>query len=368
MENNKKKVVVGMSGGVDSSVTAYLLKEAGYDVIGVTMQIWQEESECTLEENGGCCGLSAVEDARRVAASIGIPYYVMNFRKEFKEEVMDYFLEEYLKGRTPNPCIACNRYVKWEALLKRSMDIGADFIATGHYARVVKLPNGRYTLKKSATKAKDQTYALYNLTQEQLAHTLMPVGEYSKDEIRKIAEDIGLIVANKPDSQDICFIPDNDYAKFIHENTNEEIPEGNFVDLEGNILGRHKGITNYTVGQRKGLNLSMGRPVFVVEICPETNEVVIGDNDDVFATRLYADKLNFMTIPDLEGDMAVEAKIRYSHQGAKATIRKIDNDLLECVFEEPQRAITPGQAVVFYQDEYIVGGGSIIGTTLPDAK
>lgn len=248
------------------------------------------------------------------------------------------------------------------------MDIGADYIATGHYARVVKLPNGRYTLKKSATKAKDQTYALYNLTQEQLAHTLMPVGEYSKDEIRKIAEDIGLAVANKPDSQDICFIPDNDYAKFIHENTNEEIPEGNFVDLEGNILGRHKGITNYTVGQRKGLNLSMGRPIFVIEIRPETNEVVIGDNDDVFATRLYADKLNFMTIPDLEGDMVVDAKIRYSHNGAKATIRKVDNDLLECVFEEPQRAITPGQAVVFYQDEYIVGGGSIIGTTLPNVK
>lgn len=364
MENNKKKVVVGMSGGVDSSVTAYLLKKAGYDVIGVTMQIWQEEPECTLEENGGCCGLSAVEDARRVAASIGIPYYVMNFRKEFKEQVMDYFLEEYLKGRTPNPCIACNRYVKWDALLRRSMEIGADYIATGHYARVVKLPNGRYTLKKSATEAKDQTYALYNLTQAQLSHTLMPVGEYSKEEIRQIAEDIGLAVANKPDSQDICFIPDNDYTKFIHENTNVEIPEGNFVDLEGNILGTHRGITNYTVGQRKGLNLAMGKPVFVVEIRPETNEVVIGDNQDVFAPRLYANKLNFMGISDLAGDMVVDAKIRYSHKGAKATIRKIEDDLLECVFEEPQRAITPGQAVVFYKDDYVVGGGSIIGKKL----
>lgn len=349
-----------MSGGVDSSVTAYLLKKAGYDVIGVTMQIWQEESECTLEENGGCCGLSAVEDARRVAAFLGIPYYVMNFRREFKEQVMDYFLEEYLKGRTPNPCIACNRYVKWDALLRRSMEIGADYIATGHYARVVKLPNGRYTLKKSATEAKDQTYALYNLTQEQLFHTLMPVGEYSKEEIRQIAEDIGLAVANKPDSQDICFIPDNDYAKFIHENTSVEIPQGNFVDLQGNILGTHKGITNYTVGQRKGLNLAMGKPVFVVEIRPETNEVVIGDNQDVFAPCLYANKLNFMTIPDLEGDMVVDAKIRYSHKGAKATIRKMEDDLLECVFEEPQRAITPGQAVVFYKDDYVVGGGSII--------
>ena len=367
MENNKKKVVVGMSGGVDSSVTAYLLKKAGYDVIGVTMQIWQEESECTLEENGGCCGLSAVEDARRVAASLGIPYYVMNFRREFKEQVMDYFLEEYLEGRTPNPCIACNRYVKWDALLRRSLEIGADYIATGHYARVVKLPNGRYTLKKSATEAKDQTYALYNLTQEQLFHTLMPVGEYSKEEIRQIAEDIGLAVANKPDSQDICFIPDNDYAKFIHENTNVEIPQGNFVDLQGNILGTHKGITNYTVGQRKGLNLAMGKPVFVVEIRPETNEVVIGDNQDVFAPCLYANKLNFMGISDLKGDMVVEAKIRYSHKGAKATIRKMEDDLLECVFDEPQRAITPGQAVVFYKDDYVVGGGSIIGTNLPNS-
>ena len=264
----KKKVVVGMSGGVDSSVAAYLLKEQGYDVIGVTMQIWQDEDRAVEEENGGCCGLSAVDDARRVAAALEIPYYVMNFKKEFKEKVIDYFVQEYLHGRTPNPCIACNRYVKWESLLKRSMDIGADYIATGHYARVVQLENGRYTLKCSATLAKDQTYALYNLTQEQLKRTLMPVGEYTKDQVREIAEKINLRIANKPDSQDICFVPDGDYASFIEEEAAVKIPEGNFVDLDGRVLGRHKGITHYTVGQRKGLGLSLGHPVFVLEIRP----------------------------------------------------------------------------------------------------
>lgn len=350
-----------MSGGVDSSVAAYLLKEQGYDVIGVTMQIWQDEEEIIQEENGGCCGLSAVEDARRVAAALEIPYYVMNFKKEFKENVMDYFVAEYLKGRTPNPCIACNRYVKWESLLKRSMEIGADYIATGHYARVVQLENGRYALKKSATAAKDQTYALYNLTQYQLSHTLMPVGEYTKEEIRAIAERIGLRTANKPDSQEICFITDNDYAGFIDREAEGKVPpEGNFVTADGTILGRHKGITHYTIGQRKGLNLAMGHPVFVTEIRPETDEVVIGEAEDVFGDTLRADQLNFMSIEDLEGEMQVTAKIRYSHKGAECIMRKIGDDMVECRFKEPVRAITPGQAVVFYQNDIVVGGGTIL--------
>lgn len=358
---SKTKVVVGMSGGVDSSVAAWLLKEQGYDVIGVTMQIWQDEDRTEVEENGGCCGLSAVDDARRVAWELGIPYYVMNFKEEFKCSVMDYFVEEYRNGRTPNPCIACNRYVKWESLLKRSMDIGAQYIATGHYARIEKLPNGRFALKKSVTAAKDQTYALYNLTQHQLAHTLMPVGAYEKDEIRRIAEQIGLNVAHKPDSQEICFIPDHDYAKFIEQTTGEIMPPGNFVDLEGRVLGRHKGITHYTVGQRKGLNLSLGHPVFVVEIRPETNEVVIGESEDVFSSVLRCNQVNWMSIDGLHGEtQRLEAKIRYSHKGAPCTVREIGDGMVQCTFDEPQRAITPGQAVVFYQDDYVAGGGTIL--------
>lgn len=350
-----------MSGGVDSSVAAYLLKEQGYDVIGVTMQIWQDEEEAVQEENGGCCGLSAVDDARRVAASLDIPYYVMNFKAEFKKNVMDYFVAEYLKGRTPNPCIACNRYVKWESLLKRSMEIGADYIATGHYAKITELPNGRFALKKSVTAAKDQTYALYNLTQYQLSHTLMPVGDYSKEEIRGIAEKIGLRTANKPDSQEICFISDNDYAGFIDREAAGKVPPpGNFVLTDGTVIGQHKGITHYTVGQRKGLGIAMGRPVFVTEIRPDTNEVVIGSNEDVFGTTVYAKNLNFMSIPDLEGDLEVIGKIRYSHKGAPCTIRKVEADKIVCQFHEPVRAITPGQAVVFYDGDIVVGGGTII--------
>lgn len=355
-----KKVVVGMSGGVDSSVAAYLLKEQGYDVVGVTMQIWQDEDTCTIEENGGCCGNSAVDDARRVANKLGIPYYVMNFKKEFKENVIDYFVDEYKHGRTPNPCIACNRYVKWESLLQRSMEIGADYIATGHYARIEQLPNGRFAIRNSVTAKKDQTYALYNLTQKQLSHTLMPVGDYTKDEIRAIAEKIGIQVANKPDSMEICFVPDQDYAGYIQRETGYEPVPGNFVDLDGNVLGRHQGIIHYTVGQRKGLGLAMGHPVFVVAIRPETNEVVIGENKDVFAPKLYANRLNFMGIEKLEGELKCMAKIRYSHQGAACTIKMAGEDLLECTFDEEQRAITPGQALVLYDGEHVLGGGTII--------
>lgn len=356
----KKTVVVGLSGGVDSSVAAYLLKEQGYDVIGVTMQIWQEEDSCTVEENGGCCGLSAVEDARRVAQKLDIPYYVMNFRKEFQKQVIDYFTREYLEGRTPNPCIACNRYVKWESLLKRSLEIGADYIATGHYARVEQLPNGRYAIRNSVTAKKDQTYALYNLTQEQLARTLMPVGAYTKDEIRKIAEEAGLLVAHKKDSQEICFVPDNDYAGFIKNSTGKTIPKGNFVQADGKVIGEHQGIIHYTIGQRKGLNLSMGHPVFVTKIRPDSNEVVIGENEDLFVNTLICDRVNFMAMEGLEEEVRLKAKIRYNHPGAECVISPAEDGKVRVTFDQPQRAITPGQAVVFYQGEYVAGGGIIL--------
>lgn len=354
-------VVVGMSGGVDSSVAAYLLKKQGYDVIGVTMQIWQDDAAYE-EENGGCCGLSAAEDAARVADILGIPHYVMNFRDIFRRDVIDYFIREYRSGRTPNPCIACNRFVKWESLLGKSLALGADYIATGHYAEVAQLENGRWTLHVSAgdeNTSKDQTYALYNLTQYQLSHTLMPLGRYTKQEVRTIAREAGLPVASKPDSEEICFVPDNDYAGFIERDTGIPSIPGNFVDEEGRTIGRHRGIIHYTVGQRKGLGISLGKRMFVKEIRPLTNEVVLSDNEALFRKSLTVHDINLTACDKIDRKMRVMAKIRYNHKAAPAIIEQTDEDEITCIFDEPQRAVTPGQAAVFYQDGYLIGGGTI---------
>lgn len=358
------KVVIGMSGGVDSSVGAYLLKKSGYDVTGVTMQIWQDEDRCTIEKRGGCCGLSAVDDARKVCVDLNIPFFVLNFKSVFKEKVIDYFVDEYYLGRTPNPCIACNRFVKWEALLDKALIMEADFIATGHYADIVQLENGRYSIRRDENNPKDQTYALYNLSQKQLKHTLMPLKGYTKDTVRKIAKDIGLQVFNKPDSQEICFIPDNNYAGFLEKEGVKNILPGNFVDVEGNILGRHKGIIYYTVGQRKGLGITFGKPMFVKQINPDTNEIILGDNEEIFSAGLIASDLNFMSVEGIKAPIEVMAKIRYSHKPAKAVIAQSDDGRLICTFEQPQRAVTPGQSAVFYDKEgNIVCGGAIDSTS-----
>ncbi len=356
--HNKKKVVVGMSGGVDSSVAAYLLQQQGYEVIGMTMQIWDKDTSEDREDS--CCGLTAIDDARRVCQKLGIPHYVLNFREDFKRDVVDYFIDEYQKGRTPNPCIACNRYVKWESMLNKSLQIGADFIATGHYATVIQdKDTKRYQLKQSKTLQKDQTYALYNLTQSQLEHTLMPLGEYTKDEVRKIAHEAGLLVANKPDSQEICFVPDNNYAKYIEETTGKKSKRGKFIDKNGKILGEHKGIIHYTIGQRKGLGISLGKPIFVSNININNNTITLGDDSDLFTHTVYATNLNFMPFEHLDNKIELTGKIRYSHSPSKCVIEMIDKDRLKCTFEEPQRAITPGQAIVFYELDKVVGGGTI---------
>lgn len=353
----KKKVVIGMSGGVDSSVAAYILKEQGYEVIGIMMKLSPDNPD--YEENeSGCCSISAANDARRVADVLDIPFYVMNFKDAFKKNVIDNFIDEYMEGRTPNPCIVCNKVIKFEEFLRKAKGLGADYIATGHYAKIEKIED-RYLLKKSDDDKKDQTYALYSLTQEQLRHTLMPCGDYTKPEIRNIAERIGLEVYRKKDSQEICFIPDNDHGAYIEKHSGREVKPGNFVDKKGTVLGKHKGIVYYTIGQRKGLGIALGKPVFVTDINPLTNQVVLGDEEDIFRTALVAKDLNFIMFDKIESDLRVTAKIRYSAKPQLATLIPLENNRIKVVFDEKQRAITKGQSVVFYIENTVVGGGII---------
>ncbi len=348
-----------MSGGVDSSVAAALLIEQGYEVIGLTMELWNNENE-----NDSCCKNSAAEDARFVCERLGIEHHIMDFKGEFERSVIDYFVDEYKNGRTPNPCIVCNKYLKFDAMLKAAERLGADYIATGHYARVeFDEELGRFVLKRASSSRKDQTYALYTLSQEQLSKTLMPLGMLeNKEETRQIAEKMGLVTAKKPDSMEICFVPDNDYAGFIGRRTGDEAVPGKFVDEQGNVLGEHRGIVHYTVGQRKGLGVTFGKPMFVLRIDAERNEVVLGEKGTEFSDTLIAHKLNFITIEELTKPIRVAAKVRYSAKEAEATVEPLEKGCARVTFDVPQRAITPGQSVVFYEigGEKVIGGGIIL--------
>lgn len=350
--NNKKKVLLGMSGGVDSSVAAHLLLQEGYEVVGTTIQMKEDKQE-------SCCKSSATDDAKKVADTLGIEFHVFNMKEQFQKCVIEYFISEYKSGRTPNPCVVCNRFVKFEAILQKAKELNIDYIATGHYANVEKNIDGRYLLKKAKDETKDQSYVLYNLTQEQLSRTLFPLGKFHKTEIREIAKNLGFSVATKPDSQEICFIEDNDYNKFIQENSDINTEKGEFVDIQGNVLGYHDGITKYTIGQRRGIGLSFGKPIYVVDIDIESNRVVLGTNEDIFKKESTAENLNFISTDNLSTPMKVDAKIRYKAQEAPATITPIGDKKVKVVFDTPQRAITPGQSVVFYKDDIVVGGGVI---------
>lgn len=355
------KVLVGLSGGVDSAVAALLLKEQGYDVVGITLRTWESDKG----EMSRCC---EIDDARDTAALLGIPFHTVNCVSSFCERVTKPFVAEYMRGRTPNPCVGCNREVKWAKMTEYASILQADYVATGHYAYVVRLANGRFSVKTAQHAEKDQTYMLYRLSQEQLAATLMPLGDYSKEEVRAIAQRAGIPVAEKPDSQEICFVPEGHYAEYVEEHAGGAVPpEGNFVDADDRVLGRHKGIIHYTVGQRKGLGIALGYPAYVAEIRPATDEVVLGDESAVYRRELICEDLNFMGLSENEAssDVRCFVKVRYHHTAQAATLRRIDDDRVSVVFDEPVRAAAPGQSAVWYDGQGNVLGGGVIAEVLP---
>lgn len=345
---------------MDSSVAAYLMKAQGYDCIGVTMKLFHNE-DTGVPDARACCSLEDVEDARSVAFRLGIPYYVFNFSDCFEAEVIGRFTAAYENGRTPNPCIDCNRFLKFDKLHRRAQELGYDFVATGHYARIeYDEALGRYLLKKAADPGKDQSYVLYTLTQAQLAHTKFPLGGMTKPEVREIAQEQGFVNARKRDSQDICFVPNGDYADFIERRTGKKCPEGNFIDRDGHILGRHRGIIRYTVGQRKGLGLSLPEPMYVCAVNPEDNTVVLGREAELYTRTLTAKDINLISVPCIEKPLRVKAKIRYRQAEQQASVTQTDADTLKIEFDAPQRAATKGQSVVLYDGDTVVGGGTIV--------
>lgn len=352
------KVMVAMSGGVDSSVAAALLKEQGYDVTGITIKLWPKYIDPS-EDTGGCCSLAAVEDARRVAQILDIPYYVLNMQKEFQEQVIDRFTDEYKLGRTPNPCIECNRSIKFGRLLEKAVQLGMDYVATGHYARIIR-EDGGARLFRGRDMDKDQSYALYALDQDMLRKILFPVGEYRKDEIRALAAKYGLRIANKPDSQEICFIPDNNYKEFLMAHGGVRQKPGNIVDIKGNVLGTHTGIYNYTIGQRKGLGLAAGEPLYVVDLNPEDNTVVVGSNTDVFSSVFTVTDFNWISGGAPAKQFTAGVMIRYNSKSHPAEISLETENRVRVEFNQPQRAVTPGQSAVVYKDEEVLGGGIIL--------
>jgi tRNA-specific 2-thiouridylase len=357
VQSQTKRVLVAMSGGVDSSVAGWLLKEQGYDCVGATMQLFHGEYAGANAE-GSCCSLADVEDARNIAVKIGIPYYVFNFKEAFEAGVLSRFVSEYERGATPNPCIDCNRFVKFERFLRRARELELDYMATGHYARIEKR-NGRYILKKAVDSSKDQSYVLYAMTQEQLSSTLFPLGELTKAQTRQIAEQQGFINAKKHDSQDICFAPDGDYAAAIERLSGKTYPHGNFVDRTGRILGEHKGLIRYTVGQRRGLGIAAAQPLYVLEKRAESNTIVLGQHDELLRTTLDATDFNWILYDEPPSVLRVKARVRYNAVEQWAMVHVTGKDAVHLEFDEPQAAISKGQAVVLYDGDIVVGGGTI---------